>query len=66
MYKTQIIGQTGDPLNNRFNRYRSDIRCHPDRCELSEHFRDFENDLKISIFEKIKGSEAKRLYKKDQ
>ena len=64
------IGQTGDQLNNPFNRHRSDIRCYPDHCELSKHFNsnnyDFEKDLKISILEKVKGSEAKRQYKEDQ
>ena len=65
-----ICGQTGNQLNNHFNRHRSDIRCYPDCCELSKHFNkndcDFEKDLKISILEKVKGSEAKRQYKEDQ
>ena len=53
MYETQTniyIRQTGDQLNSRFNRHRSDIRCYPDYCE---------KDLKISILKKAKGSEAK-------
>ena len=52
------IGQTGDQLNNRFNRHRSDIRCHQGRCELSKQLHnndcDFEKDLKTSILEKNK------------
>ena len=68
-HKLIYIGQTGDQINNRFNRHRSDIRCYPD-CELSKHFNnndcDFEKDLKISILEKVKTSEAKRQYKEDQ
>ena len=69
-HKLIYIRQTGDQLNNRFNSHRSDIRCYPDRCELSKHFNnndcDFEKDLKISILEKVKGSEAKRQYKEYQ
>ena len=65
-HKLIYIGQTGDQLNIRFNRHRSDIICYPDCCELSKHFNsndcDFEKDLKISILEKVKGSEAKRQY----
>ena len=64
------IGQKGNQLNNCFNRHRSDIRCFPDHYELSTHFNsndcDFEKDLKISILEKVKGSEAKTQYKEDQ
>ena len=52
------IGKTGDQLNNCFNRHRSDIRYHQDRCELSKqlhnNYCDFEKDLKISILEKNK------------
>ena len=55
------IGQTGDALNCRFNRHRSDILCCPNQCELSKHFcygdRSFETDLLLSILEKIRGSE---------
>ena len=36
-HKLIYIGQTGDQINNRFNRHRSDIRCYPD-CELSQNF----------------------------
>ena len=68
-HKLIYIGQTGDQINNRFNRHRSDIRYYP-YCELSKHFNsndcDFEKDLKISILEKVKTSEAKRQYKEDQ
>ena len=72
MYKTQTniyIGQTGDQLNNRFNKHSSDIRCHLNHCEISKHF--FKNvwisekDPKISILEKVKSTEAKRQYKAD-
>ena len=69
-HKLIYIEQTGDQLNNHFNRHRSDIRCYPDRSELSKHFNNndcnFEKDLKISILEKVKDSEAKRQYKEDQ
>ena len=63
-HKLVYIVQTGDQLNNCFNRHRLDIKCYPDRCESSKHFNsnacDFEKDLKISILEKVKGLEAKR------
>ena len=53
------LGQTGDQLNDHFNRHRSDIRCYTDNCELSKHFHsndcDFEIGLKISIIKKING-----------
>ena len=43
------VRQTGDALNCRFNRHRSDILCYPNRCELPKHFRyghcSFETDL---------------------
>ena len=69
-HKLIYVGQTGDQLKNCFNRHRSDIRCYPDCCELSKYFNsndcDFERDLKTSILEKVKGSEAKRQYKEDQ
>ena len=55
------IRQTGDALNCRFNRHRSDILCYPNRCELPKHFRygdcSFERDLSVCILEKVKGSE---------
>ena len=70
MYETQYITLTGDQVNNYFNRCRLDLRCYPDHCELSKHFHsndyDFEKDLKISILEKVKVSEAKRQYKEEQ
>ena len=54
-------GQTGDALNCRFNRHRSDILCYPNRCELPKYFPyhdcSFEIDLSVSILEKVKGSE---------
>ena len=64
------IGQTGDPLNHRFNRHRSDTTLYPDRCELPKHFSnntcDFNKDLEISILENVKGSAPSREYKEDQ
>ena len=69
-HKLIYIGQIGDQLNNCFSSHRSDIRCYPDRCELSKHFNsndcDFEKDLQISILEKVAGPEAKRQCKEDQ
>ena len=69
-HKLIYIGQTGDHLNNCFNRHRSDIRCYADHCELSKHFSsndcNFEKDLQISILEKVKGSDSKRQYKENQ
>ena len=69
-HKLIYTGQIGDELKNCFNRHRSDKRCYPDHCELSKHFHsndcNFEKDLKISILEKVKDSEAKRQYKEDQ
>ena len=68
--KLIYIGQTGNQLKNCFNRHGSDIRCYSDCCELSKHFNsydcEFQKDLKISILEKIKGSEPKRQYKEYQ
>ena len=69
-HKLIYIGQIGDQVKNRFNRHRSDIRCYLNLCELSKHFCNnvcnFEKDLKISILEKVKSTEAKRQYKTDQ
>mgnify|MGYP001796548552 CR=1 FL=1 len=64
------VGQTGDTLSNRFNRHRSDINCYPERCELPRHFSkssdcSFDDDLQISVLEKIKGPVSSRLYKED-
>ena len=70
--KCQLMytGQTGDDLNCRFKRHRSDILCFPNRCELPKHFRygdcSFETDLAVSVLEKVKGSEYLRKYKEDQ
>ena len=64
------IGQTGDALNCRFNRHRSDILCYPNQCELPKHFHygdcSSETDLSVSILEKVRGSEYWRKYKEDQ
>ena len=69
-HKRIYIVQIGDQRNNHFNRHRSDRRCYLDRCELSKHFHsngcDFEKDLKISILQKAKGSQAKKQSKEDQ
>ena len=66
----RYVGQTGDALNCRFNRHRSDILRYPNRCKLLKHFRyggcSFETDLSVSILEKVKGSEFLRKYKEDQ
>ena len=65
------VGQTGDALNCKFNRHRSDILFYPpNRCKLPKHFRygdcSFETHLSVFILEKVKGSEFLRKYKKDQ
>ena len=72
MKKNQLkhIGQTGDALNCRFNRHKSDILCNPIQCELPKQFYygdcSFETDLSVSILEKVKGSEYLRKYKEDK
>ena len=70
IHKLIYIEQTGDQLNNRFNKHRSDIKCCPDCRELSKHCNsndcEFEKVLKVSILEKLKGSKDKRQYKEDQ
>ena len=47
-------------LNQRFNLHRSDVTLHPEKCELTQHFRDhdcdFETDLEISVLEHFKKS----------
>ena len=56
MQKCQLmyIGQTGDVLNYRFIRHRSDILCYP-----NFHYGDcsFETDISLSTLEKVKRSE---------
>lgn len=65
------VGQTGGPLNVRFNGHRSDASLRPERCELDQHFAegncDINKDLRVSILEKAQGtSEAFREYKEDR
>ena len=47
------VGQTGDALNCRFNRHRSDILCYPNQCELPKpfHYGDcsFETPICVSL-----------------
>ena len=66
--RLMYIGQTGDALNCRFNRHKSNILCYPSRCELLKHFRyggcSFETDLSVFILEKVKGSEYYKNVKK--
>ena len=64
------VGQTGGPLNVRFNGHRSDTSLRPERCELDQHFAegncDINTDLRVSILEKAHGtSDAFREYKED-
>ena len=64
------VGQTGGPLNVRFNGHRSDTSLIPERCELDQHFAegncDINTDLRFSILEKAQGtSDAFREYKED-
>ena len=69
-HNKMYVGQTSQPLNERFNGHRSDIRHHPDRCELGNHFAtndcDFNKDLSISILEKISGSTTLREYHEEK
>lgn len=65
------VGETGGPLNVRFNGHRSDMNLRPDRCELDAHFAsndcDMANDMLISVLETIPGStETYRKYKEDK
>ena len=64
------VAQSGDALNCRFNRHRSDNLCYSNLCELPKHFPygdcGFETDLSASIFEKVKESEFLQKYKEDQ
>ena len=64
------VGQTGGPLNVRFNGHRSDTIHHPDRCELSQHFASnncsMDKDLRVSVLEYIpEATETYRMYKED-
>ena len=65
------IGQTKTPLNERFNRHRSDILHYPYRCELDKHFHLSKNcrfeDLEIFILEKdVTGSRHFREIQEDK
>ena len=64
------VGSTGQPLHKRFNGHRSDVQCHPDRCELPQHFAqspacNFQNDLQIFVLEKITGDKYHRLHREE-
>ena len=65
------VGQTKLQLNQRFNIHRSDVKLHPDRCELPKHFNDntcsFEDDLEVFVLEKnVVGSRASREMQEDK
>ena len=63
------VGSTGQQLNQRFNGHRSDITCHPDRCELPHHFAASElcnfQDLQIHVLEKVSGDRSHRLHREE-
>ena len=64
------VGMTGGKLSTRFSGHRSDVKLRPERCELPKHFHeekcDFSNDLKVTVLEHVKGTEATRLYLEDK
>ena len=64
------VGQTGGPVNIRFNGHRSDIKLRPYRTELDQHFHthgcDFDKDLEVTILEQVTGSQSLREYKEDR
>ena len=65
------VGETGGPLNNRFNGHRSDMNLRPDRCELDAHFADNDcdmaKDMEVSVLETLPGTtETYRKYKEDR
>ena len=64
------VGQTGGPVNVRFNGHRSDVKLRPYRTELDQHFHsngcDFDKDLEVTILEQVSGSTALREYKEDK
>ena len=64
------VGQTGGPLNARFNGHRSDVKLRPYRTELDTHFHsngcDFNKDLEVTILEQVTGSTSLREFKEDK
>ena len=64
------VGQTGGPVNIRFNGHRADVRLRPYRTELDAQFYkhgcDFERDLEVTILEQVSGSAHLREYKEDK
>ena len=65
------VGETGGPLNVRFNGHRSDCNLRPDRCELDAHFAsndcNMDTDMEVSVLETIPGAtETYRMYKEDR
>ena len=59
-HDTISVGYTTQPLNKRMNIHRSDIKNHPQSCELVQHFAkngcDFDRHAQISILEHVAGS----------
>ena len=64
------VGETGDQLNVKLNGHGWDIKCNPYRCELPRYFNDqgydFNEDLKVSVLEKVSRSQKLRVYKEDK
>ena len=64
------VGKTINQVNQRMNGHRSDITHYPNRCELTKHFHDescdFDNGIKISILEHVKGHGNKLLRQEDK
>ena len=64
------VGQTGGPVNIRFNGHRSDARLRPYRTELDAHFSNndcnFNEDLEVTILEQVSGSQHLREHKEDK
>ena len=65
------VGETGGPLNKRFNGHRSDMNLRPERCELDAHFAENDcnmaTDMQVSVLETLPGTtETYRKYKEDR
>ncbi len=69
-HKKLYVGQTGRPLNCRFNNHRSDAKHRPYTCKLAEHFHEnscsMDTDLRVSVLEQVSGSQALREYREDK
>ena len=65
------IGQTGDPLNERFSKHRYDAKKRPNNNELAEHFHQhdhsFDKDLEVLILQSgLSKSRAQREHFEDR